>query len=166
MSPVYCKKKLDSIWRKLTEEIDFEVCPYGESGNGTAAAARRSVGYSDWTGGVQRLKLRGIRNWGRNRAIKTNRLVIIGFCFLMPKLWIRMCICFPSPFPRYFFISFPNPSKCVNIQCENATVLASRHFLCFFILSYSVSSNVERCHCFFPTAKLVQTYQSSDFCCG
>jgi len=27
--------------------IDFEVCPYGYSGNGTAAAARRSTGYSD-----------------------------------------------------------------------------------------------------------------------
>ena len=26
MSPVYCKK-LDSIRTKLTEEIDFEVCP-------------------------------------------------------------------------------------------------------------------------------------------
>ena len=41
MSPVYSKKKLDSIRTKLTEEIDFEVCPYGDSGNGTAAAARR-----------------------------------------------------------------------------------------------------------------------------
>ena len=46
VSPVYCKK-LDSIRTKLTEEIDFEVCPYGDSGNGTAAAARRSAGYSD-----------------------------------------------------------------------------------------------------------------------
>jgi len=25
----------------------FEVCPYGDSGNGTAVAARRSAGYSD-----------------------------------------------------------------------------------------------------------------------
>jgi len=40
-------KKLDSIRTKLMEEIDFEVCPYGDSGNGTAAAARRSTGYSD-----------------------------------------------------------------------------------------------------------------------
>jgi len=46
VSPVYCKK-LDSIRTKLTEEIDFEVCIYGDSGNGTAAAARRSAGYSD-----------------------------------------------------------------------------------------------------------------------
>jgi len=40
-------KKLDSIRTELTEEIDFEVCPYGDSANGTAAAARRSAGYSD-----------------------------------------------------------------------------------------------------------------------
>ena len=46
VSPVYCKK-IDSIRSKLTEEIDFEVCPYGDSGDGTAAAARRSAGYSD-----------------------------------------------------------------------------------------------------------------------
>ena len=43
---VYCKK-FDSIRTKLTEEIDFEVCPYGNSGDGTGAAARRSAGYSD-----------------------------------------------------------------------------------------------------------------------
>jgi len=40
-------KKFDSIRTKLAEEIDFEVCCYGDSGNGTAAAARRSAGYSD-----------------------------------------------------------------------------------------------------------------------
>ena len=28
-----------TIQTKLTEEIDFEVFPYGDSGNGTAAAA-------------------------------------------------------------------------------------------------------------------------------
>jgi len=38
-------KNLDSIRTKLTEEIDFEVCTYGDSGNGTAAAARRLTGY-------------------------------------------------------------------------------------------------------------------------
>jgi len=71
-SPVYCKK-FDSIRTKLTKEIDFEVCPYGESGNGTAAAARRSAGYSDWTGGAAACSDRSsgafrtadIRNWGR-----------------------------------------------------------------------------------------------------
>jgi len=46
VSPVYCKK-FDSIRTKLTEEIDFEVCRYGDSGNGIAAAVRRSSGYSD-----------------------------------------------------------------------------------------------------------------------
>ena len=46
VSPVYCKK-LDSIRTKLTEEIDFEVFPYGDSGNGTAAASRCLVVYSD-----------------------------------------------------------------------------------------------------------------------
>jgi len=40
-------KKFDSIRTKLTDEIDFKVCPYGDSGNGTVAAARRSAGYSD-----------------------------------------------------------------------------------------------------------------------
>jgi len=40
-------KKFDAIQTKLTEEIDFEVCPYGDSGNGTAAAARRLVAYCD-----------------------------------------------------------------------------------------------------------------------
>ena len=33
-------KKLDSIRTKLTEEIDFEVFPHGDAGNGTAVAAR------------------------------------------------------------------------------------------------------------------------------
>jgi len=47
VSPVYCKKEFDSIPAKLTEEIHFEVFPYGNSGNGTAAAARWSAGYSD-----------------------------------------------------------------------------------------------------------------------
>jgi len=44
--PVYCKK-IDSIRTKLAEEIDFELYLYGDSGNGTAAAARRSAGYCD-----------------------------------------------------------------------------------------------------------------------
>ena len=59
-------KKFDSIRTKLTEEIHFEVCPYGDSGNCTAAAARRLLGYSDWTGGVWRSKLGGIPNWGHS----------------------------------------------------------------------------------------------------
>ena len=77
-------KKLDSIRTKLTEEIDFEVCPYGNSNSGTAAAACRSAGYSDWTGSMAACSDRssgafgtgGVRNWGRNLAVKTNRLVL------------------------------------------------------------------------------------------
>jgi len=45
VSPVYCKKNFDSIQTKLTEEIHFEVCPYGNSGNSIATAARRLPGY-------------------------------------------------------------------------------------------------------------------------
>jgi len=74
VSPVYCKK-FDSMQTKLTEEIDFEVCPYGDSGNGTAAAARRSAACSDRSSGAFRTG--GVRNWGRNRAVKTNRLVAL-----------------------------------------------------------------------------------------
>jgi len=37
VSPVYCKK-IGSIRTKLTEEIHFEVCRYGDSSNGSAAA--------------------------------------------------------------------------------------------------------------------------------
>jgi len=45
-------KNFDSIQPKLAEEIHFEVCPYGDSGNGIAAAARHSLGYCNLTGGV------------------------------------------------------------------------------------------------------------------
>jgi len=45
VSPVYCKKNFELIRTKLTEEIHFEICPYGDSDNGIAAAARRSPGY-------------------------------------------------------------------------------------------------------------------------
>ena len=82
VSLVYCKKN-STRFEQLTEEIDFEVCPYGNSGNGTAAAARRSAGYSYWTGGAAACNDRssgafrtgGVQNWGRNRAVKTNWLV-------------------------------------------------------------------------------------------
>jgi len=71
------------------EEIDFEVWPYDDSGNGIAAAARRSPGYCNWTGGAASCCDRarghselwafgtgGVRNSGRNRAVKTHRLVL------------------------------------------------------------------------------------------
>ena len=68
---------MDSIRTKLTEEIDCEVCPYGDSGNGIAAAVRRSTGYYDSTGGAAACSDRsfGAFGTGRNRAVKTNRLV-------------------------------------------------------------------------------------------
>ena len=48
-----------------------------------AAAARRSPGYCNWTGGTAlccdrssgAFQTGGVRNWGRNRAVKTNQLV-------------------------------------------------------------------------------------------
>jgi len=89
---------MDSIRTKLTEEKYFEVRPYGDSGNGTAAAAaRRLTGYYYCTGAAAACSDRsvghselgafgtgGVRNWGRNRDVKTNRLVII-----MVALWNR-----------------------------------------------------------------------------
>jgi len=48
--------------------------PYGDSGNGIAAAARRSPGYCNWTGGAASccdrslgaFRTAGIQNWGRS----------------------------------------------------------------------------------------------------
>ena len=87
VSPVYCKK-FNSIRTKLTKEIHFEVCPYGDSGNGTATAARRSPGYSNWTGSAAAccdrssgaFRTGGVRNWGRNRAVQIHRLVSVSLC--------------------------------------------------------------------------------------
>jgi len=42
---VYCKKISTRFQKKLSEEIHFEVCPYGDSGSSVAAAARHSPGY-------------------------------------------------------------------------------------------------------------------------
>jgi len=83
-------KKVYSIRTKLTEEIDFEVCPCADSGNGTAAAARRLAGYSVWTGGAAACSDRsseafwtgGIQNWGRNRSVKTIHLVASFACWI------------------------------------------------------------------------------------
>jgi len=66
-------KKFDSTRTKLTEEIHFEVFPYGDSGDGIAAAARLSPGYCN-TGGAASccdrssgaFRTAGIRNWGRS----------------------------------------------------------------------------------------------------
>ena len=83
VSPVYCKKKSGSIRTKLTEEIDFEVCPYGDSGNGTAAAARPRWDILIEPAARRHAAIEARRhselgacdNWGRNRAVKTYRLV-------------------------------------------------------------------------------------------
>jgi len=77
----------------------FEVCPYGDSGNGTAVAARRSAGYSDWTGGAAACSDRssgafrtgGIRNWGRSelgaQSVRKNQLACLSVCMcLWPAL--------------------------------------------------------------------------------
>ena len=79
---------------KLKEEIRFEVCPYGDSGNGIAAAARRSLvvepaarrravietrGHSE----LRAFGTGGVRNWGRNRAVKTHRLVAVFYVPIM-----------------------------------------------------------------------------------
>jgi len=85
------------------EEIHFEVCPYGDSDSGIAAAGRRWPGYCNWTGGAASCCVRssgafwtaGIWNWGRNRAVKTHRLVSL-FCPWLPwpltfELWWDFC---------------------------------------------------------------------------
>jgi len=91
VAPVYCKKISTRFeqFTKLTEEIHFEVC---HSGNlAPIVACRGSTG--GVAGGVQRqsttdvriqkccvriiprFRTGGVRNWGHNRAVKTNRLV-------------------------------------------------------------------------------------------
>ena len=82
MSPVYCKK-FDSIRTKLTEEIDFEVCPYGDSA--MALLQQHYVRWDILTEPAERrcaaIEARGhselgaFGTGGRNRAVKTNRLV-------------------------------------------------------------------------------------------
>ena len=98
VSPMCCKK-FDSIPTKLTEERDFEVFLYGDSGNGVAAAARRSPGYCNLTGGAASCCDRssaafptgGMRNWGRNPAIKTHRLVCLFVCLFVTLVNVRDC---------------------------------------------------------------------------
>ena len=73
-SPVYCKKiRLDS--NKTDGGDRFWSLPLWHCCSST------TLGGIFWLnrqrGGVQRPKLGGIRNWGCNRAVKTNRLVIL-----------------------------------------------------------------------------------------
>ena len=70
---------MDTIRTKLTEEIYFEVCPDGDSGNGTqwdilieSAARRRAAIEARGIPNCGRSEMGGGRNW----AVKTNRLVL------------------------------------------------------------------------------------------
>jgi len=89
-------KKFDSIRTKLTEETDFEACPMAIPAIALLqqhdarrdiliepAARRRAAiearGHSElWAFGT-----RGVPNWGRNQAVKTNRLVILFVCLFV-----------------------------------------------------------------------------------
>jgi len=86
VSPVYCKK-IDSIRTKLTEEIDFEVCHFG---NLPSIVACSAAAVDDRDVRIQKCRFRiiprilttdprtgGIRTYMRNRAVKTNRLVFV-----------------------------------------------------------------------------------------
>ena len=44
-------------------------------------------------GSVRRSNLRGIRNWGRNRAVKTNRLVNVNFVLGVQNIAMSMSVC-------------------------------------------------------------------------
>jgi len=76
VSPVYYKKNLDSIGTKLTEEIDFEVCPYGDSsvchfGNLPhywPRGGRRAAEVDDRCADLEMLRphYAAVPNWGRS----------------------------------------------------------------------------------------------------
>jgi len=83
VSPVYLKK-IDSIRTKLTEEIDFEVCLMAiptmallqqHDGRWDILMEPAARACSDRSSGAFRTE--GVRNWGRNRDVKTNRLVFL-----------------------------------------------------------------------------------------
>ena len=65
---MYCKK-IDSIRTKLTEEIHFEIC-HSERAAAVDEQHRRAA-IEAW----RAFGTVGVRKWGRNRAVKTNRLV-------------------------------------------------------------------------------------------
>jgi len=89
---MYCKK-LDSIGTKLTEEIDFEVCPVAIPSMTLLqqhdarrdiliepAARRRAAIEAPGHSELEAFETGGVRNWGRNQAVKTNRLVCLCVC--------------------------------------------------------------------------------------
>jgi len=64
------------------EEIDFEVCPYGNSvqqHDGRRDILIEPAAYSDRSSGA--FGTGGVRNWGRNRAVKIKRLVAVLVIF-------------------------------------------------------------------------------------
>jgi len=88
VSPVYCKKNFDSIRTKLTEDIDFEVFPMAIPSMALLqqhdarrdiliepAARRRAAIEARGHFELRAFGTGGVRNWGRNRAVKTHRLV-------------------------------------------------------------------------------------------
>ena len=84
-------KNFDSIRTKLAEQIHFELCPYGDSVMALLqqhdarrdiviepAARRRAAIESRGHSELRAFGTGGVRNWGRNRAIKTTGL---SHCF-------------------------------------------------------------------------------------
>ena len=131
-------KNLDSIRAKLTEVIYFERCPYGDSGSGTAGAARCLPAYSNWTGRAAAccdrssgaFRTGSIRNWGRNRAVKTHRLVYLFLCYqLCAKTSIRICMKFSGQQVRNRTVN-----RRLNLGCDlryrlhTGIVFRSRHY--------------------------------------
>jgi len=77
LSRVY-SKKLDSIRTKLTEETDFEVCPYMAIPAFAIPVQQQSTDVRIQKCCVRiipRFRTGGIRNWGRNRAVKPTGLL-------------------------------------------------------------------------------------------
>jgi len=107
VSPVYCKKNFNSIRTKLMEEIHFEVCHSGNlppiiaccvSTGGRRAGAAAAVAVDDVR--IQKCCVRiipriltrdtrtgGVRNCGRNRAVKSHRLVTFFPCGSATLSW-------------------------------------------------------------------------------
>ena len=92
-------KKFDSIRTKLTEEIHFEVCPMAIPAVALLqqhdarrdvviepAARRRAAIEARRHSELRAFGAGGVRNWGRNRAVKTHRLVAL-FISQIYKFW-------------------------------------------------------------------------------
>jgi len=86
-------KKFDSIRTKLTEEIDFEVCAMAIPEMALlqqhdarrdilikTAARRRAAIEARRHSELGAFGTGGVQNWGRNRIVKSNRLVCLSVC--------------------------------------------------------------------------------------